>query len=161
MICNKADGYILVFLLAISHPCYFTNPVTDSLHGINIKDGIHILNHHSQTLQPHTGINILILQLGIVTLPVSIVLGEYVVPYLHETIAFTAYLTIRSVAAILFSPVIVNFGTGTTGACTMLPEIVAFSILIPVKTGNFLCRNTNILIPDFKSLIILKVDGWI
>ena len=83
-------------------------------------------------------------------------LGEYVVPYLDIAVAFAAYGTIRLSAAILFSPVIIDLGTGAAGACAMLPEVILSS-----KTEDPFCGDTDLLVPDLKGLFIVQVDGRI
>ena len=40
-----------------------------------VKDRIHVLDNHRQTLQPHTGINVLLNQRGIVTVAVVVKLA--------------------------------------------------------------------------------------
>ena len=79
-------------------------------------------------------------------------LGKYVIPYLNITVAFTAYCTVRLSAAVFFSPIVINLRTGAAGACAVLPEVVFLS-----KAENLLCRNTNLFIPDTKSLIVIQI----
>ena len=95
------------------------------------------------------------------TFSVSLELGKYVVPYLHKTVTVTTHFAVRAAAAVFFSAVVINLGAWSARSGTVLPEVIAFSVLIPVKTNNLLCRNSNLFIPDFDCLIILKLDGRI
>ena len=61
MVRDHTDGYIGFILGTVSHAGQFADLIPDGLDGIHIKDGVHILNHNSQTLQSHTGIDILLL----------------------------------------------------------------------------------------------------
>ena len=61
MVCDQTDGNIIQGIYLIFLAAEFADAVTDSLHGINIKYGIYILHNNCQTLQSHTGINILLL----------------------------------------------------------------------------------------------------
>ena len=77
-------------------------------------------------------------------------LGEYVVPYLDVTVAFTSNGTARLAAAVLLTAVIVDLGTWTARTCAMLPEVVLFA-----EAEDFLRWNTNFLIPDVECFIII------
>ena len=73
--------------------------------------------------------------------------------YRNIPVTVTTYGTSLFAAAVLFSPVIINLRTGTAGAGTMLPEIVLLT-----ETEDPLRRNTDLLIPNLKSLIIVLVN---
>ena len=161
MIGNQTHGHIHRILLLILHPCNFTDSVTNCFHGVNIKYGIHILHHYCQTLQPHAGINIFLGKLLVITLAVTLKLGKHIIPYFHKAVTVTPHLTVRLAAAVFDTSVIVNFGTGTARACAMLPEVIAVTVLVPVKSGNLLRRHTDLLVPDFKRLVIFTVNGGI
>ena len=108
MVGDKSDGYILVGIGLILYTCYLTYLVADSFHCIDVEYCINILDNNRKSLKPHTGIYVLLLKLCIVVMSVALELCEYIVPYLHETVAVTAYLTVRLATAILESSVIVN-----------------------------------------------------
>ena len=161
MVCNQTDGNVRCIILLIFHTCNGTDSVPDCLHGINIKYGIHILYNNCQSFQPHAGINILLGKLCIVAVSIVIKLGKYVVPDFHKSVAVAAYLAVRLSAAVLDASVIVNFRTGAAGTCTMLPEVIAVTVFIPVKSGNLLSGHADFLCPDIVCLIILTVNGRI
>ena len=128
MVGNQTDGNIL--LRDRSHRLRRARAQTlflRCLDRIHIENGIHILNDNSQTLQTHTGIDVLLDQVGVMTLAVVVELAEYVVPYFHVTVAVTAYGTARFATAVFFSAVIVDLRTGAAGTCAVLPEVVLFS----------------------------------
>ena len=77
-------------------------------------------------------------------------LGEYVVPYLDVTVAFTANGTARLAAAVLFSAVIINFRTWSARSCAVFPEIVFLA-----KTENTFRCNTDFFIPNVKGFIVI------
>ena len=79
---------------------------------------------------------------------VIVKLAEYVVPNLDIAVALAAYGTSGFSAAELLASVIVDLRAGAAGAGTVLPEVVLFS-----KAENTVCRNTDFLIPDLKSLV--------
>ena len=159
MICNQTDGDILHRILSILRICYPADSVPNCLHGINVEHRFHILHYHGQTLQSHSGINIFLGQFCIISVSVIVILGEYIVPHFYEAVTFTAHPAVRPAAAILDSTVIINLGTGAAGACPMLPEVVAFSVFIPVKTGDLLPRHTDFPGPDIVCFLILTVNG--
>ena len=87
---------------------------------------------------------------------VVVKLGKYVVPDLHVAVAVAAYGTTRLAAAILLASVIIYFGTGTAGACAVLPEVILLA-----EAEDPLCRNPDFLIPDVERLVVLQVNGRI
>ena len=96
-----------------------------------------------QTFQPHAGIYVLLIQLGIMAVSVILKLGEYVVPYFHITIAFAAYGTARLAAAIFSPSVIINFRTGPQGPApcsqklSSLPKRKIRSAGIPISYSRY------------------------
>ena len=156
MVCDDTDGNIRLLILFVSHarnPAYM---VTERFHCINIKNGIHVLYNTCQTLQSHSGIDILLFQFAVIAVSVVIKLGEYVVPDFHVTVALTAYCTVRFAAAVFFAAVIVDLGTWSARSGTVLPEIVFFSKLV-----NPVCRDAHLLVPDIKGFLIIHVNGRI
>ena len=101
----------MIFIILFSGDfAYF---VAECLNGVDIEDGIYILYDNGQTLKSHTGINVLLDQVGVVALAVVVELAEYVVPYFHVTVTVTAYSTARLTAAILLASVVVDLRTWT------------------------------------------------
>ena len=161
MVSNQTNGHILFLIGLVCSPGNLADSVPDGLHGVNVKHRVHILYHYGQTLQPHPRVDILLGQLRVIPVPVIVELGKHIVPDLHETITVTAYLTVRSATSVLFPPVIVDLRTGATGACPMLPEIIAGTVLVPVETGNLLWGHTDFFCPDVKCFLVLTIYGRI
>ena len=108
MVCDQTDRniFFLVFLiLCMSQLTYLISQGTESIH---IKNGIYVLDYRSQTLQSHTGINILLLQFCIMALSVIVKLSKYVVPDFHVAVTVASYRTARFSTAVFLSSVIVN-----------------------------------------------------
>ena len=153
MVSNNTDGYIRFIVLAILCICQTAYMLPQFLNRVYIKHGFYILDDAGQTLQAHAGIDIFLLQFGIVVIAVIIKLGKYVIPDLHVPVAVAAYGTIRFAAPKLRPSVIVNFRAGTAGAASVLPEIVLFS-----KTEDALRRDADVFIPDLPRFIIIQVN---
>ena len=159
MIGYKADRNIIHCICLIRLAGKLTDPVSDSFHCINIKYGIHILHYNGKTLKPHTGIYVFVLKFRVSTVSVTVELCEHVVPDFHKTVTVAANLAVRLSAAVFLASVIVDLRARTAGTCSMLPEVIALSGLgITVKSCDPLGRNTDLLIPDLESLVILTVN---
>ena len=153
MVGDQTDRNILCRICLILCMCQLADAVAQRFQRIHIENGIHILYNNGQTLQAHTGIDILLFQLGIMVVAIILELGKYVVPYLHVPITVTANGTSRFAAAILLSAVIVNLRTRSAGACAMLPEVILLA-----EPENPVCRNADLLIPDIERLIIVLIN---
>ena len=132
---------------------YFVGDVHD---GVHIKQGIHILTHHGQTLQTHTGINILLSKLRVVALTVVVELGEDVVPDLHIAVAVTANGAVGLATAVLLTTVVVDLGAGAAGAGAVLPEVIGLA-----EAEDLLRGYAHFLVPDLEGLVIVLIDGGI
>jgi len=153
MVRDKPDGHILVLVFLINDSCDLAYLVAQSLDGVYIKDGVHILDNYCQTLQPHTCIYIFLLQLFIMSFAVIFKLGKYIIPDLHITVTVASHSTSFFSASVLLTAVIVYFRTWPAGSCTVLPEI----IFLP-KTEDPLCRDADLLVPDLKCIVILQIN---
>ena len=96
----------MVFVIFLSRD--LADLIPQSLNGIHVKDGIHILHHHGQTLQTHAGVDVFLGQLRIVALSVVVKLGKYIVPDFDIAVAVTAHRAVRLSAAVLFAPVVID-----------------------------------------------------
>ena len=156
MVGDNPQGNVHLHTLTVSSAGQLGNLVGDVHDGIHIEQGVHILADHSQTLQAHAGIDVLLGQLGIVALTVVVELGEDVVPDLHIAVAVAADSAVRLAAAVLLTPVVVDLRAGAAGAGAVLPEVVRLT-----KTEDLLSGHTHFLIPDFKGLVIIFIDRGI
>ena len=73
--------------------------VGDVHDGVHVKQGGHVLTHAGQPLQAHAGVDVLLLELGVVALPVVVELGEHDVPHLDIAVAVAAHGAARLAAA--------------------------------------------------------------
>ena len=144
---DDPQGHVDGVALAILGPGDLGDLVGDVHHGVHVEQGVHVLAHHGQTLQAHTGVDVLLLQLGIVALAVVVELGEHHVPDLHIPVAVAAHGAAGLAAAILGAPVIVDLRAGTTGAGAVLPEVVLLAELEDVVGGD-----ADLLVPDAEGL---------
>ena len=152
MVCDQTNGNIVVIIFFVGLMTDLTHSVSQGTDRVYIKNGIYVLHNAGQTLQSHTGINIFIFQCLVVAVAVVLELGKYIVPDFHVTVTVAAYGTSRFSAAVFFSTVIIDLRAGAAGACTVLPEVIFFA-----KTEDSFRRNTDFLVPDIKSLIILQI----
>ena len=156
MVGDDTNRDIVALITSVYLLRQLTHMVAQCFDCIHIKNRIHILDNGCQTFQSHTGINILLFQFRIVTVPVIIKLCEHIIPYFHITVAVTAYCTARFPASIFFSAVIINFRTWAARTAAVLPEVVFFA-----KFEDTFCRNSHFFVPDFKRLIIFFIDRWV
>src|SRR5699024_713287 len=63
VVCDHTDRDVGVVLFSVFHACQTAHMVSQRLDRVHVEDGIHILNDRSETLQSHSCINILLLQL--------------------------------------------------------------------------------------------------
>ena len=150
---DDPQGHVGLIALTVAGAGQLGHLVGDVHDGIHVKQGVHILTHHRQTLQAHAGIDVLLHQLGVVPVAVVVELGEHVVPDFHIPVAVTTHRAAGLPAAILLAPVIVNFGAGAAGAGTMLPEIVLLA-----KAENSFRGHTDLLVPNLECLVIVFID---
>ena len=107
MVGDHADGHIVLVFGPVLLAGQAAHMAAQRLDGIHVKDGIHILNRRSQTLQPHAGIDILLFQFTVIAVAVIVKLGKHVVPDLHVPVAVAAHRTVRLAASILLPAVII------------------------------------------------------
>ena len=154
MVCDDTNGNVNLMLLAIFHACLLTNRIADIFYGIHIENGIYALHDGCHTFQTHAGIYVFMIQLGIGAILMRIELCQNQIPEFHVSVAVTANATGRAVAAIFGTAVIIDFRTGATGTCTMLPEVILLAKLL-----DSVPRQTNLFMPDFACFVILLIDG--
>ena len=92
-------------------------------------------------------------QLGVVAVSVVVELREDVVPDFHVTVTVTSGTAVGASAAILDTTVKIDFGAGAARTGAMLPEVVCLA-----ETGDLVCGNADLLVPDFECFVIIFVD---
>ena len=156
MVGDDTERNIHLVALAVGGAGEFGDAVGDIHHGVHIKQAVDILTDHSQTLQTHAGINVLLGKVGVIAVAVVVELGEYVVPDLHVSVTVAAYGAAGLTAAVFLAAVIVDLRAGAAGTGAMLPEVIGLA-----KTEDPILRNADVIVPDIKSLIIVQIDGGI
>ncbi len=146
---DDPEGYVGLGALLIVGPGDLRDLVGDVHHGVHIKEGGHILAYHRQTLQAHAGVDILLLQLGVVIMAVVVELGEDDVPHLDIAVTVAAHGAAGLAAAVLGAAVIVDLRAGTTGTRAVLPEVVGLAEL-----ENALGGDADDLVPDAEGLVV-------
>ena len=149
MVGDHAQGHVSGVALAIGSAGQLSDLGGDVHNRIHIEQGGHALAHTGQTLQAHAGINVLLLQLGIVALAVVVKLGEHHVPDLNVPVAVAAHGTAGLAAAPLLAAVVVDLRAGAAGTGAVLPEVVGLAELEDVVGGD-----ADLLVPDAEGLII-------
>ena len=150
--CN-AQGNVLLCVGFIFNAGDIADMLHDIFYGINLKEVVNPLHYAGKTLKTHTGVDIFLFKLGIIAVAVVVKLGKYVVPNFHKTVAVAARLAIRRAAAVFFAAVKVNFGARTAGTGAVFPEVIGFT-----EANDTLCGNTYLLVPNFKSFLIVLID---
>ena len=153
---DDTQGYIPLLTLAIECSGKLGDLIGDVHHGVHIEQGVHILAHNRQTLQTHTGVNIFLLQLGVIVVAVVVELGEHIVPDLNVAVAIASYGAVRLAAAELLTTVVVDLGAGATGAGAVLPEVVRLA-----KAEDLFLGDADLLVPDVKGLVIIQIHRGI
>ena len=156
MVGDNTQGDVLLVAVAVVSAGDLADLVGDVHDGINVEQGVYLLADAGQTLQAHAGVNVLLLQFGVVVVAVVVELGEDVVPDLDIAVAVTAHGAVGLAAALLGTTVVVDLRAGAAGTGAMLPEVIALA-----ETEDALSGNANLLIPDLESLVIIHVDGRI
>ena len=151
---NHPQGHVGLMALAIVGAGDLADLIGDIHHRVHVKEGVYILHHAGKTLQAHTGVDVLVLHLRVMALAVVDKLGKYVVPHLNIAVALAANRTTRLSAAMLRAAVIVNLRAGSAGTSAVLPEVILFS-----EPEDPVGGNSDVLIPDFKGLFIIQIDG--
>ena len=149
MVGDDPEGYVLLVALAVTGPGDLTDLVGNVHDSVHIEQGGHILAHAGQPLQAHTGVNVLLLQLGVVALSVVVKLGEDDVPHLDIPVAVAPHGAPGLAAAPLRAPVVVDLGAGAAGAGAVLPEVVLLAELEDALGGN-----ADLVPPDGEGLIV-------
>ncbi len=135
-----------------------TGEVGDGLHDVldrvDLEEVVDALHDAGETLETHTGIDVLVFERRVIVVAVVVELGEDEVPDLHVTVAVAADLAGGLAAAVLFSAVIVDLGAGAAGTGAVLPEVVFLA-----EADHVVFRNADVLRPDVPCLVVIFVDG--
>ena len=148
---DDAQGDVARVALAVVRAGDLADLVGDVHDGIDVEQGVDILADHRQTLQTHAGVDVLLLELGVVAVTVVVELGKDVVPHLNIAVAVAADRAAGLTAAVLRAAVVVNFGAGAAGARAMLPEIILLA-----EAEDALGGDANLVAPDGEGLVVRR-----
>ena len=115
VVCTDADRDIVFRIVAVLLAADLGDFVEDGAVGVDKKHIVDALHDACETLETHAGIDVLLLELGVVAVTVVVELGEDVVPDFHVSVAVAAGLAVGRAAAVLLAAVKVNLGAGTAG----------------------------------------------
>ena len=146
---DDPQGHVHTVALAVGGPGELGDLVGDVHHRVHVKQGGHLLAHAGQALQAHAGVDVLLLELGVVALAVVVELGEDDVPHLDIPVAVAAHGTAGLAAAPLGAPVVVDLGAGAAGAGAVLPEVVLLAELEDAVLGD-----ADLIPPDGEGLVV-------
>ena len=152
MVGNDTDGYIVLCVLTVGLARNGADGVEYLSDGVHLKEVVHALHNAGKTLKTHTGIDILLHELGVIAVAVIVELREDVVPDLHKAVTVTAGLAVGRAAAVFDSAVKVDLRAGAAGTLTVLPEVVSLT-----KSYNVLLGHADDVAPDGVCLVVLFV----
>ena len=123
--------------------------VGDVHDGVDVEERRDVLAHAGQTLEAHAGVDVLLLELGIVAVAVVVELGEDDVPDLDVPVAVAADGAAGLAAAVLLAAVIIDLGARAARAGAMLPEVI---LLAEAEDAVF--GDADHVAPDGKGLVV-------
>ena len=146
---DDAQGHVFLAALAVARAGDLRDLVRDVHHRVDVEERINVLAHNGQALKTHAGVDVLLLELGVVVVAVVVELGEDDVPDLHIAVAVAADGAAGLAAAVLFAAVVVNFRAGAARTGAVLPEVVLLAELEDAVLGD-----TDLLVPDAERLVV-------
>ena len=146
---DDAQGHVFLAALAVARAGDLRDLVRDVHHRVDVEERINVLAHNGQALKTHAGVDVLLLELGVVVVAVVVELGEDDVPDLHIAVAVAADGAAGLAAAVLFAAVVVNFRAGAARTGAVLPEVVLLAEL-----ENAVLGDADLLVPDAERLVV-------
>ena len=123
---------------------------------VHVKERVHVLAHDGQTLQTHAGVDVFLLEFGVMSLTVVIELREDVIPDLDISVTVAANGAAGLAAAVLLAAIIIDLRAGTAGAGAVLPEVVLLA-----KAEDPFRSDADLFVPDLESLVIVHINRGI
>ena len=123
--------------------------VRDVHDGVDIEQGRDVLAHAGKALEAHAGVDILLLELGIIAVAVVIELGEDDVPDLDIAVTVAADGAAGLAAAVLLATVVIDLGAWAARAGAMLPEVVLLA-----EAEDAVLGNADHVTPDGECLVV-------
>ena len=150
---DNAQGNVLLMALAVVGAGEFADLMGDVHDGVHVEERVDALADHREALQTHSGVDVLLLEFGVVVVAVVVKLTEHIVPDLDVAVAVAAHRAGRLAAAVLLAAVIVDLRAGAAGAGAVLPEVVLLA-----EAEDALGRDADVVLPDGGGFIVVHID---
>ena len=124
MVGDNAQGNVGLLTRTVFHTDDTADMFHDILNGIHFEQVVDALHDARQAFQAHTGIDVGMVERGVVAVAVVIKLGEYVVPKFHVAVAVATNSAIGRAATVFLAAVIVEFRARTARTGAVLPEVI-------------------------------------
>ena len=151
MVRNNLQGNISLLAGTISHTRNLGSVLNNREQQISLKVVPYSLNHRSNTLQSHTSINILVLQIVVLAIFSSIILGKYIVPDFQIAVAVTAYTAGRAAAASFLTQINENLSIRTAWTRADFPEVI-------IQLYQMIWIKARLCLPESLCLSILWIN---
>ncbi len=128
---------------------------------IRFKIRFRSLRYRSDTLQPHTGINILVRQTFQGTIAFSVKFGEHEIPHFQEPAAVTCGIAGGLSASGIRAVIVEYFGTGAARPVgAVFRSVRGPEIIVSAEFDYFFSRNFYFLEPDRVGFFILLINRY-
>ncbi len=154
VVCNDAQGNILLRVFAVSDTGLAADFLHDILHGIHKEQVINPLHDAGKAFKAHSGVNVWLFKRGIAAFAVTVKLLENNVPEFDIAVTVAPNCTGWLAAAVFFAAVKVNLRTGAAGQAAMFPEVI-----LPAEPDYTRRVYTDFFCPDIKRFVIILIDG--
>ena len=152
MVGDDAQGHVGLMTVAIVRAGDLADLVGDVHDGVDIEQRVHTLADDGQTLQAHTGIDVLLNEVGVVAVAVIVKLGKDVVPDLHIAVAVASGRTVRLAAAVFLTAVKIDLRAGAARAGAVLPEVILLT-----EAGDAALGDADLIAPDVERFVVLFI----
>ena len=150
MVSDYFQGDIFGLILAVLNICHFGCIFDDRIQEVGLKVRALVLHDRGQTLEAAAGIDILMSKVLIGTIFLAIILREYQIPDLKETVAITAYSAGRLAAAAVFTEIDVDLRVRAAWARSDFPEVV-------FQLDDMILREARLGFPDLNGFFIVRI----
>ena len=149
MVSDDAERHVGLIGLFIVRTGDLRNLIRDIHNSINIEQRRDVLAHAGKALEAHAGIDVFLLEFGVIAVAVVIELGEDDIPDLDIAVTVAADGAAGLAAAVLLAAVIVNFRARAARSGAMLPEVI---LLAEAEDAVF--GDADHVAPDGEGLVI-------
>ena len=149
---DDAQGHVGLMAVAIVRAGDLADLVGDVHDGVDIEQRVNPLADDGQTLQTHTGVDVLLNEVGVVAVAVIVKLGKDVVPDLHIAVAVASGRAVRLAAAVFLAAVKIDLRAGSARTGAVLPEVVLLA-----EARDALLGDADLVAPDVERLVILFI----